>query len=66
MVVKSIVLVLSAIAVIVSATTATYETKYDGIDLDEILKSDRLLNNYLKCLMSEGPCTPDGQELKSD
>uniref|UniRef100_UPI003F778777 Chemosensory protein 3 n=1 Tax=Anopheles culicifacies TaxID=139723 RepID=UPI003F778777 len=41
-----------------------YTTKYDGIDLDEILKSDRLFNNYFKCLMDEGRCTPDGNELK--
>lgn len=50
---------------VVTAATNSYETKYDGIDLDEILKSERLLNNYVKCLMSEGPCTPDGSELKS-
>lgn len=43
-----------------------YETKYDNIDLDEILKNDRLRKNYVKCLVNEGPCTPDGQELKSN
>jgi Insect pheromone-binding family, A10/OS-D len=41
-----------------------YTTKYDGVNLDEILKSDRLLNNYFKCLMETGKCTPDGNELK--
>lgn len=41
-----------------------YTTKYDGVNLDEILKSDRLLNNYYKCLMETGKCTPDGNELK--
>jgi hypothetical protein len=41
-----------------------YTTKYDGVNLDEILKSDRLLNNYFKCLMDKGKCTPDGTELK--
>ena len=39
-------------------------TKYDGVNLDEILKSERLLNNYYKCLMETGKCTPDGNELK--
>lgn len=53
------------VAFTVLAVTNSYETKYDGIDLDEILKSERLLNNYVKCLMTEGPCTPDGYELKS-
>ncbi|XP_055635338.1 ejaculatory bulb-specific protein 3-like [Toxorhynchites rutilus septentrionalis] len=41
-----------------------YTTKYDGVDLDEILKSDRLFNNYYKCLLDQGRCTPDGNELK--
>lgn len=41
-----------------------YTTKYDGVNLDEILKSERLLNNYFKCLMDKGKCTPDGTELK--
>ncbi|CAG9835614.1 unnamed protein product [Diabrotica balteata] len=42
-----------------------YSTKYDNIDLDEILKSDRLLNNYIACIMDRGSCTPDGKELKA-
>lgn len=42
-----------------------YTTKYDNIDIDEILKSDRLLKNYIDCVMDRGKCTPDGTELKS-
>lgn len=42
----------------------TYDSKYDSVDVDEILKSERLLTNYIKCLMDEGPCTEDGQDLK--
>lgn len=42
-----------------------YDTKYDNIDLDELLKNDRLRKNYVKCLLNEGPCTPDATELKS-
>ncbi|XP_055542295.1 ejaculatory bulb-specific protein 3-like [Wyeomyia smithii] len=43
---------------------AGYDTKYDSIDLDEVFKSTRLLNNYLNCLKNLGPCTPDAVELK--
>lgn len=43
-----------------------YDTKYDSIDLNELLKNDRLRKNYVKCLLNEGPCTPDGQELRSN
>lgn len=42
-----------------------YTTKYDNIDLDSILKNDRLLNNYINCLLGKGNCTPEGTELKS-
>ncbi|EDS38036.1 serine/threonine kinase [Culex quinquefasciatus] len=41
-----------------------YTTKFDKIDLDDILKSDRLFKNYYNCLMEEGPCTPEGNYLK--
>ncbi|EDS34222.1 serine/threonine kinase [Culex quinquefasciatus] len=39
-------------------------SKYDKIDLDDILGSDRLFNNYYKCLLDQGPCTPEGNYLK--
>ncbi|KAJ8983042.1 hypothetical protein NQ317_013247 [Molorchus minor] len=41
-----------------------YTTKYDNIDLDQILKNDRLLNNYVDCLLEKNKCTKDGAELK--
>ncbi|EDW01928.1 ejaculatory bulb-specific protein 3 [Drosophila grimshawi] len=41
-----------------------YTTKYDNIDVDEILRSDRLFNNYFKCLIDTGKCTPEAKELK--
>nr|QLI62041.1 chemosensory protein 10 [Streltzoviella insularis] len=44
--------------------TQTYTTKYDNVNLDEILASDRLLTGYINCLLDKGPCTPDGKELK--
>lgn len=42
-----------------------YTTKYDNVDLEEIIKSDRLLKNYVDCLLEKRPCTPDGLELRS-
>lgn len=59
-----LVIAFFACVALASAATTKYTTKYDGIDLDEILKSDRLFNNYYKCLMDKGNCTPDGNELK--
>lgn len=43
-----------------------YTTKYDNVDLDQILRNDRLFNNYYNCLLDKGKCSPDGQELKSE
>lgn len=42
-----------------------YTTKYDNIDYYEILQNERLLKNYMNCLMDRGRCTPEGMELKS-
>ncbi|XP_068148121.1 LOW QUALITY PROTEIN: ejaculatory bulb-specific protein 3 [Drosophila tropicalis] len=41
-----------------------YTTKYDNVDIDEILKSERLFGNYFKCLIETGKCTPEGRELR--
>lgn len=49
-----------------SSISGGYETKYDNIDLNQLLRNDRLRKNYVKCLLNEGPCTPDAQELKSN
>ncbi|CAG9860419.1 unnamed protein product [Phyllotreta striolata] len=41
-----------------------YTTKYDNVDVDKILKNERVLTNYIKCMLDEGPCTAEGRELK--
>jgi len=43
-----------------------YTTKYDNINIDEILASERLLGNYIKCLLDQGRCSPEGTELKGN
>ncbi|KXJ74805.1 hypothetical protein RP20_CCG017534 [Aedes albopictus] len=54
------------VLVLIAAVAAQefYTTKFDNIDVDEILKSDRLFKNYFQCLLDEGRCTPEGNELK--
>ncbi|KAG8330685.1 ejaculatory bulb-specific protein 3-like [Homalodisca vitripennis] len=58
-------LVLFAAVATAVAAPQKYTTKYDNINLDQVLRNDRLLNNYFRCLMDQGSCTPDGDELKS-
>ncbi|KAG8243794.1 ejaculatory bulb-specific protein 3-like [Homalodisca vitripennis] len=52
--------------VVLAVTGQKYTTKYDGVDIDNILHNDRLLNNYFNCIMDKGKCSPDGQELKKN
>lgn len=59
-----IVIALAVAVTLCAARPEKYTTKYDNIDIDQILKSDRLFTNYYKCLLDEGKCTPDGRELK--
>ncbi|CAG9763968.1 unnamed protein product [Ceutorhynchus assimilis] len=60
------VLIICALLVLLCSAEEKYTSKYDNVDLDQILASDRLLKNYLNCLMDRGKCTPDGSELKKN
>ncbi|KAI4469136.1 chemosensory protein-related [Holotrichia oblita] len=59
----SFIFVLCLVVVAIQAQNR-YTTRYDSIDVDSILSNRRILTNYLKCLMDEGPCTNEGRELK--
>jgi Insect pheromone-binding family, A10/OS-D. len=43
-----------------------YTTRYDNINIDEILASNRLVENYVKCLLDQGRCSPEGAELRCE
>ncbi|XP_063978576.1 ejaculatory bulb-specific protein 3-like [Diachasmimorpha longicaudata] len=60
-----VAIVLLAVVAVTLGKPQGYTTKYDNVDLDQILRNDRLLNNYVKCLLDEGNCTSDGKELKA-
>lgn len=47
------------------STDDKYTTKYDNVDIDQVLGNERLLKNYVDCLLDKGSCTPDAMELKS-
>ncbi|XP_063626802.1 ejaculatory bulb-specific protein 3-like isoform X3 [Cydia splendana] len=42
-----------------------YTDRYDNVNIDEILANKRLLVPYVKCLLGEGRCTPEGKTLKN-
>nr|UYB94431.1 chemosensory protein 7 [Lytta caraganae] len=35
-----------------------------NIDIDAVLKNQRLFNNYVDCLLDRKPCTSNGRQLK--
>jgi len=67
---RSVLLLLVVLAATEHAVSAPdndkYTTRYDSIDVEAILKSERLLRNYFNCLMDKGSCTREGLELKSE
>lgn len=42
-----------------------YPVKYDNVNIETVLSNDRVLSNYIKCLLDKGACTREGRELKS-
>ncbi|XP_075981633.1 uncharacterized protein LOC142980184 [Anticarsia gemmatalis] len=57
--------VLFVASVCVARPDDHYTDKYDNVDLDEILSNRRLLVPYIKCMLDQGKCAPDGKELKA-
>ncbi|NP_001298144.1 ejaculatory bulb-specific protein 3 precursor [Stomoxys calcitrans] len=47
-----------------AASDKMYTNKYDNVDVENVLSNNRILTNYIKCLMEKGSCTPEGRELK--
>nr|XP_022911078.1 ejaculatory bulb-specific protein 3-like [Onthophagus taurus] len=60
---KSIVILVLVAVVFVNAAEK-YTTKYDNINIDDILNNKRLLKGYTNCVLDKGPCSPDGAELR--
>lgn len=61
-----IYLLLFVLVIITCVIAEDYTTKYDDMDIDRILQNGRILTNYIKCMLDEGPCTNEGRELKSE
>lgn len=54
------------ITLLVVGVANGYDSKYDDINIDEIVQNERLINNYFNCFMDKGLCTPEGEEVKSE
>ncbi|XP_011305927.1 ejaculatory bulb-specific protein 3-like [Fopius arisanus] len=49
---------------LIGSVIAQNSGKYDHVDVDGILRNNRVLTNYIKCMLGQGPCTSEGRELK--
>uniref|UniRef100_A0A1B6CPR7 Uncharacterized protein n=1 Tax=Clastoptera arizonana TaxID=38151 RepID=A0A1B6CPR7_9HEMI len=47
------------------AVVAAQDSRLDKVDVDEVIKNQRLYTLLFKCVLETGPCSPDGRELKS-
>lgn len=57
--------VLLGIMCVAVAQKAKYTPKYDAVNIETVLGNDRVLGNYIACLLDSKPCTREGRELKS-
>nr|QKK82663.1 chemosensory protein [Histia rhodope] len=62
---KSVTILCLLVALSSALPQNKYTDRYDNIDLDEILGNRRLLVPYVKCMLDQGPCTPEGKELRT-
>lgn len=62
---RGYLLVLLISLVTLAVADEKYTRKYDDVNVDKILQNNRVLTNYIRCLMDEGPCTAEGRELRS-
>ncbi|CAH1737627.1 ejaculatory bulb-specific protein 3 [Aphis gossypii] len=44
--------------------TSSYPTRYDYIDIEAVMNNERIIKILFNCVMSRGPCTREGLELK--
>lgn len=64
---KQFVFIAFVVVATIAASNAAekYTSRFDNVNVDQILSNDRILNSYIKCLLEKGPCTQEGRELKS-
>ncbi|KAG6454392.1 allergen Tha p 1 [Manduca sexta] len=61
-----VIMSLFALSLVAARPDASkYPSRYDTVDLDMIVNNKKVLESYLKCVLDEGKCTPEGKELKA-
>jgi len=47
-----------------AAPPSKYSSKYDHVNVDAILSNERVLTQYINCMLDKGPCTAEGREFR--
>ncbi|XP_068620579.1 uncharacterized protein [Battus philenor] len=61
---KTFILLCTFATAALAAPADTYNPAYDNFDANELVENLRLLKNYGKCFLGQGPCTPEGADFK--
>lgn len=61
---KYVLIAILVTLAVVAARPETYTSRFDNVNIDQVLSTQRLFDSYFKCLMDMGKCTPEGKELK--
>jgi len=48
------------------AVVCAQKSSLDAVDIDSVFKNERLLKNYVDCLLDKKPCSKEGSELKCE
>jgi len=60
----ALVLLFGFVSSVVVSGTEYYAETFNSVNVDTILNSDRLFNQYMDCILDVGPCTADGRTLR--
>ncbi|NP_001037067.1 chemosensory protein 8 precursor [Bombyx mori] len=61
---KTILILCALVSVVVCRPEEYYSSQYDNFDVEQLVGNLRLLKNYAKCFLDQGPCTAEGTEFK--
>jgi len=60
-----LLLVVAVVGVYSAPADNPFSDKFDNkVDIKAVLKNERLLNNYMNCILDKGSCTSEGSQLK--
>ncbi|CAG9563958.1 unnamed protein product [Danaus chrysippus] len=61
---KTFIVFAMCLAAALALPADTYNPEYDNFNAKELVENTRLLKNYGKCFLDQGPCTPEGSDFK--